>query len=70
MFLSEEAPAELQDLFYSRKLTVDILAEHEDWVKYVSQTDYSFGIKVNNLSVRTDSMEYYYTSLVEYISHH
>ncbi|MBR1540879.1 MAG: hypothetical protein IJ629_07060 [Clostridia bacterium] len=70
MFLSEEAPAELQDLFYSRKLTVDILAEHEDWVKYVSQTDYSFGIKVNNLTVITDSMEYYYTSLVEYISHH
>lgn len=69
MFLPEEAPEELKENFYSRTLTLEMLSEHEDWINYLKETDYTFGFDKNTALV-TGQANYDYASIIEYISHH
>ena len=70
MFLPEEAPEELKENFYSRTLTLEMLSEHEDWIDYLKETDYTLGFDINTVEVDDGHNTYEYASIIEYVSHH
>ncbi len=46
MFLSEEAPQELQDKFYTKTLDMGDLGIHPDWINYLEGKDFELGIQL------------------------
>lgn len=39
LFISESAPKELQDLFYNRELSLDIIEKHPEYIQYIQDID-------------------------------
>lgn len=39
LFISENAPKELQDLFYNRELKLDIIENHPEYIQYIQNID-------------------------------
>jgi hypothetical protein len=54
-FLSEDAPDDLRNLFYQRKLSLVIIQDHPEWIPYLEKVDISIGFNadrnwINNFS--------------------
>ncbi len=69
MFLPEEATQDLKDKFYSRTLLVTDLADHEDWIEYLKETDYTYGFQISGTYMNLKEYgPYNYASLIDYLS--
>jgi len=58
LFISEEAPEELQKLFYTKSLTPNILVEHPEYKKYLEGINLSSCFKNREIKIEKDKMLY------------
>lgn len=51
LFISDEAPEELQDLFYSRSITPEMIREHSEYIKYLDGKDPRVWLKNGSIRI-------------------
>ena len=64
LFISEEAPEELQKLFYTKSITPKALAEHPEYIQYLTGKDLSSCFKAKEIRIDNN---YDYINLYEYL---
>ncbi len=67
LFVSEEAPAELQKLFYSKNITPQLLVEHPDYVPYLNGKDLGSCFKPRYVRVEGTNVLYNYENFYDFI---
>ena len=68
LFISEEAPEELKDLFYSRKLKVTDFKDHSEWIKYFEKTDLNIGMKIEGIYFDVSNTYYNYNDMLNLVT--
>lgn len=68
LFISEQAPEELQKLFYTKSITPQLLVEHPEYIPYLNGKDLSSCFK--GISVKVDGSDalYGYENIYSFIS--
>lgn len=67
LFIAEDAPEELQKLFYTKSITPNILKEHPDYIEYLRGKDLTSCLKPRSISVLDSHSLYGYENLYEFI---
>ena len=63
LFISEQAPEELQKLFYTKSITPQLLLEHPEYIQYLNEKDLSSCFKNINVNVSNEYWENFYKFL-------
>lgn len=66
LFLSDDVPEELKDLFYNKQLTPTILLEHPEYIPYLVNKDLTCGFKSLQINVSYESEETVYEYTEDY----
>ena len=64
MFLSEDAPQELIDKFYTKNITIEDIGAHPEWISFFEDKDFELGLKKINIFFKL-SDHYEFNSLFE-----
>lgn len=67
LFISEEAPEELQKLFYTKSITPQLLLEHPEYIQYLSGKDLSSCFKNREIKVEGSNALYEYENIYKFI---
>lgn len=59
LFLPPDAPQELKEVFYNRKLNIDFLSQNPTYFKYLSNIDLASALKLNNFSLIVEKWQKY-----------
>lgn len=68
LFISEQAPEELQKLFYTKLITPQLLLEHPDYIQYLNGKDLSSCFKNREVKVDGSSALYGYENFYNFLS--
>lgn len=68
LFLPEQAPEELQKLFYTKSITPQILFEHPDYIQFLEGKDFSSCFEKREIQVEGSSSFYEYENFYKFIS--
>lgn len=68
LFISEQAPEELQKMFYTGTLTPQLLAEHEEFIPYLKDKNLGSCFKKEIIKVYENNEIYNYENLYNFIS--
>ena len=68
LFISEQAPEELQKLFYTKSITPRLLVEHPEYIQYLNGKDLSSCFKLRDIKVEGSNALYGYENLYNFIS--
>lgn len=68
LFISEQAPEELQDLFYTRSLTPKILQQHSEYVKYLQEKPLKTCFKKADIKVEGSAKAYGIENIYDFLS--
>lgn len=66
LFISQQAPEELQDLFYTKQITPGLLVEHPEYIEYLNGKDLDSCFKERVVKVEKNN-EYSYESLYTFL---
>ena len=68
LFISEQAPEELQKLFYTKSITPQLLLEHPEYVQYLNAKDLSSCFKNIKIQVEGSNALYDYENIYKFLS--
>lgn len=68
LFISEQAPEELQKLFYSKSITPQLLVEHPEFIQYLNGKDLGSCFKLRYIKVEGSESLHGYENLYNFIS--
>ena len=68
LFISEQAPEELQKLFYTKSITPQLLLEHPEYVQYLNGKDLSSCFKNIKIQVEGSNALYGYENIYKFLS--
>lgn len=68
LFISEQAPKELQKLFYTKSITPQLLLEHPEYIQYLNGKDLSSCFKTKEIQVEGINAPYRYENLYKFLS--
>ena len=68
LFISEQAPEELQKLFYTKSITPQLLLEHPEYVQYLNGKDLSSCFKNIKIQVEGSNELYVYENIYKFLS--
>ena len=68
LFISEQAPEELQKLFYTKSITPQLLLEHPEYVQYLNGKDLSSCFKNIEIQVEGSNALYVYENIYKFLS--
>lgn len=67
LFISEQAPEELQKLFYTKNITPQLLIEHPDYIPYLNSKDLGSCFRLRQIQVDSSNALYGYENLYNFI---
>ncbi len=67
LFISEQAPEELQKLFYTKSITPQLLLEHPEYIQYLNGKDLSSCFKSRQIQVEGSNALYGYENIYKFI---
>ena len=67
LFISEQAPEELQKLFYTKNITPHLLVEHPDYIPYLNGKDLGSCFRLRQIQVDGSNALYGYENLYNFI---
>lgn len=68
LFISEEAPEELQKMFYTKSITPQLLLEHPEYIQFLNGKDLRSCFKNRKIQVEGSNALYGYENLYNFIS--
>ena len=68
LFISEQAPEELQKLFYTKSITPQLLLQHPEYIPYLNGTDLSSCFKNREIKVEGSNALYEYENIYKFLS--
>lgn len=68
LFISEQAPEELQKLFYTKSITPQLLLEHPEYIQYLNGKDLSSCLKNRVIKVEGSNALYDYENFYKFLS--
>lgn len=68
LFISEQAPEELQKLFYTKSITPQLLLEHPEYIQYLNGKDLSSCLKNRVIKVEGSNALYSYENFYKFLS--
>lgn len=68
LFISEQAPEELQKLFYTKSITPQILAKHPEFIQYLYGKDLSSCFKRRDIHIQDNDSLYSWENFYNFIS--
>lgn len=68
LFISEQAPEELQKLFYTKSITPQLLLEHPEYIQYLNGKDLSSCFKNREIQVEGSNALYGYENIYKFLS--
>ena len=63
LFISEEAPEELQKKFYTKSITPQLLLEHPEYIQFLNGKDLSSCLKNREIQVEGSNALYEYENI-------
>lgn len=67
LFISEEAPEELQKLFYTKSITPQLLLEHPEYIQFLNGKDLSSCLKNREIQVEGSNALYGYENIYKFL---
>ena len=67
LFISEQAPEELQKLFYTKSITPQLLLEHPEYIQFLNGKDLSSCLKDRKIQVEGSNESYVYESIYKFL---
>ncbi len=67
LFISEQAPEELQKLFYTKSITPRLLVEHPEYIEYLNGKDLSSCFKTIEIQVKGSNTSYDYENFYKFL---
>lgn len=67
LFISEQAPEELQKLFYTKSITPQLLLEHPEYIQFLSEKDLSSCFKNRTIQVEGSNALYGYENIYKFL---
>ena len=67
LFISEQAPEMLQNLFYTKSITPQVLVEHPEFIQYLNGKDLGSCFKLREIKVERSNKVTYYENLYDFI---
>lgn len=67
LFISEEAPEELQKMFYTKSITPQLLLEHPEYIQFLKGKDLSSCLKNREIQVEGSNALYGYENIYKFI---
>lgn len=67
LFISEEAPEELQKMFYTKSITPQLLLEHPEYIQYLNGKDLSLCLKHMGIEVRDSNALQGYVNIYKFL---
>lgn len=67
LFISDEAPEELQKMFYTKSITPQLLLEHPEYIQFLKGKDLSFCLKNREIKVEGSNALYGYENIYKFI---
>lgn len=67
LFISEQAPEELQKLFYTKSITPQLFLEHPEYIAYLNGKDLSSCFKSREIQVEGSNAIYGYENIYKYL---
>ena len=68
LFISEQAPEELQKFFYTKSITPQLLLEHPEYIQYLNGKDLSSCFKDRKIKVEGSNALYGYENFYKFLS--
>ncbi|MBQ8872290.1 MAG: hypothetical protein IJ018_06035 [Bacilli bacterium] len=68
LFITEQAPEELQKLFYTKSITPQLLLEHPEYIQYLNGKDLSSCFKNREIQVEGSNALYGYENIYKFLS--
>ena len=67
LFISEEAPEELQEMFYTKSITPQLLLEHPEYIQFLNGKDLSSCFKNREIQVEGSNTPYGYENIYKFL---
>ena len=67
LFISYDAPQELQDAFYTKQITPKLIREHKEYIPYLKGKNINCYFKVKDVEINNDN-SYYFENFYQFIS--
>ena len=67
LFISEEAPEELQKMFYTKSITPQLLLEHPEYIQFLNGKDLSSCLKNRKIQVEGSNALYGYENIYKFL---
>ena len=67
LFISEEAPEELQKMFYTKSITPQLLLEHPEYIRFLNGKDLSSCFKNRKIQVEGSNVLYGYENIYKFL---
>lgn len=67
LFISEEAPEELQKMFYTKSITPQLLLEHPEYIQFLNGKDLSSCLKKRGIQVEGSTALYGYENIYKFL---
>ena len=67
LFISEEAPEELQKMFYTKSITPQLLLEHPEYIRFLNGKDLSSCFKNREIQVEGSNALYGYENIYKFL---
>lgn len=67
LFISEQAPEELQKLFYTKSITPQLLLEHPEYIQFLNGKDLSSCLKNREIQVEGSNALYGYENIYKFL---
>lgn len=68
LFISEQAPEELQKLFYTKSITPQLLLEHPEYIQFLNGKDLSSCLKNREIKIEGSNSLYGYENFYKFLS--
>ncbi len=67
LFISEQAPIELQNLFYTKQITPSIILEHPEYIEFLKGKNLNSCLEIISVNVKNNDEKAYYKSFWKFI---
>lgn len=67
LFISEQAPMELQNLFYTKQITPSIILEHPEYIEFLKGKNLNSCLEIISVNVKNNDEKAYYKSFWKFI---
>lgn len=67
LFISEEAPEELQKMFYTKSITPQLLLEHPEYIQFLNGKDLSSCLKNRDIQVEGSNASFGYENIYKFL---